>query len=341
MDEFVCLRMVQINGVDLAQFQFDYDMTFAVFFMNADGAIYGRFGSRNTTPEGADALVTIEGLRAAMEASLALHKGYPGNADSLKPKIGPAPRFAKAEQYPKLQKYTSTVDFQGRANGTCIHCHLVHQAQRELVRDANQPFPDKLMYKYPMPQAVGFVLDPKKRAAVLSVEPDSAAAGAGLKSGDEILTAAGQPLVSVADFQWILQQTPDSGGDIRLKVRRAGQTGELTLSLKNGWRKNAQFSWRTSTWEMRRMALGGLVLKPKKSGGGLYVHYVGWYGAHNAAKNAGVLEKDEIVEFAGIANPQTEEELIDHILKNTKKGDTIRLKVRRGGREVEMSFRTQ
>ena len=341
MDEFVCLRMIQVNGVDLAQFQFDYDMTFAVFFMNADGTIYGRFGSRNTTPDGAGELVTIEALRAAMEAALALHKRYPANADALKAKIGPAPKFRRAEQFPKLRKYTATVDYRGRANGTCIHCHLIHQAERELVRDANRPFPDQLLYKYPMPQAVGLELDPGRRATVRRVDPGSPAAVAKLKAGDEILGAAGQPLISVADFQWVLHHLPDAGGDVPLKVRRAGAAGDLTLKLDAGWRKKAAFNWRTSTWDMRRMALGGLVLKPKRSGDGLYVDYVGWWGAHNAAKKAGVLKNDEIVEFAGIANPKTEEELIDHVLKTTKKGDRVSLKVRRGGREIGMSFQTQ
>ena len=52
MNEFVCLRMIQMNGVDLAQF--DYDMSFAVFFMNPDGTIYGRYGTRNARPDEAD-----------------------------------------------------------------------------------------------------------------------------------------------------------------------------------------------------------------------------------------------------------------------------------------------
>jgi hypothetical protein len=44
MEQFVCVRMIQANGMDLSWFQFDYDQTFAVFFMNADKTIYGRFG---------------------------------------------------------------------------------------------------------------------------------------------------------------------------------------------------------------------------------------------------------------------------------------------------------
>ena len=47
MDKFVCVRLVQANAMDLALFQFDYDLTFVVFFMNADKTIYGRYGSRS------------------------------------------------------------------------------------------------------------------------------------------------------------------------------------------------------------------------------------------------------------------------------------------------------
>ena len=30
-----------MQGIDLARFQFDYDLTFAIVFLNADGAVYG------------------------------------------------------------------------------------------------------------------------------------------------------------------------------------------------------------------------------------------------------------------------------------------------------------
>jgi hypothetical protein len=34
--EFVTVRLVKCNGLDLSLFQFDYDLTFAVFFFNSD-----------------------------------------------------------------------------------------------------------------------------------------------------------------------------------------------------------------------------------------------------------------------------------------------------------------
>ncbi len=45
MADYVCLRIVHANGMDLSLFQFDYDQSFAAFLMNADNTIYGRFGT--------------------------------------------------------------------------------------------------------------------------------------------------------------------------------------------------------------------------------------------------------------------------------------------------------
>src|SRR5262249_25811320 len=54
MDEFVCIRIVQANRMDLDHFQFDFDQSFAVFLMNADLTVYGRFGTRSERPEDED-----------------------------------------------------------------------------------------------------------------------------------------------------------------------------------------------------------------------------------------------------------------------------------------------
>ncbi len=44
--QFVCLRIVHANGMDLSLFQFDFDQSWAAFFLNADMTIYGRFVAR-------------------------------------------------------------------------------------------------------------------------------------------------------------------------------------------------------------------------------------------------------------------------------------------------------
>src|SRR2546427_11089698 len=81
MDRFVCVRMVQANGMDLSLFQFDYDQTWAVFFLNADGTVYGRYGSRSARDAMQD--VSLEGFAKAMDGALELHGHYPANKRSL------------------------------------------------------------------------------------------------------------------------------------------------------------------------------------------------------------------------------------------------------------------
>ena len=76
MEKFVRVRIVQANGMDLSLFQFDFDLTFAVFFMNADRTIYGRFGSRSDFK---DALrdISMEGflkVRARTNASVSFRR---------------------------------------------------------------------------------------------------------------------------------------------------------------------------------------------------------------------------------------------------------------------------
>ena len=47
-------------------------------------------------------------------------------------------------------------------------------------------------------------LDPLAAAQVETVTPGSAAETAGFRAGDRLLTLAGQPLLSIADVQWVL-----------------------------------------------------------------------------------------------------------------------------------------
>lgn len=52
LEEFVCMRIVSTNGLDLSLFQYDTDQSFAVFMLHADRTIHGPFGalSHRTVP---------------------------------------------------------------------------------------------------------------------------------------------------------------------------------------------------------------------------------------------------------------------------------------------------
>ena len=70
LDRFVCVRLVQMGGVDLATFQFDPLVSWSIFLMNGDKTIYGRFGTsspkaKRSKPD-SNPNHTMAGLKAAV-----------------------------------------------------------------------------------------------------------------------------------------------------------------------------------------------------------------------------------------------------------------------------------
>ena len=45
--DFVLVRILNMRGVNLNVFDFDYDMTWAALFLNAQEKVLGRYGSRD------------------------------------------------------------------------------------------------------------------------------------------------------------------------------------------------------------------------------------------------------------------------------------------------------
>src|SRR5947209_1242151 len=119
MDQFVRVRLVQANALDLTLLQFDYDLTFAVFFMNADRTIYGRYGSRSERKD-ATRDISIQGFGQALAAALELHKHYPANQASLAGKQPRTARFKTPDDFPSLHgKYQATLDYEGKVVQSC------------------------------------------------------------------------------------------------------------------------------------------------------------------------------------------------------------------------------
>ncbi|MBW3542405.1 MAG: PDZ domain-containing protein, partial [Planctomycetes bacterium] len=260
MDKFVCVRIVKANAMDLAQFQFDYDLSFAAFFMHPDGTIYGRFGTRSDMKD-AEKDISLDGFRKALAAAMELHKGYPDNRELFEEKTGPKPEFAAPEQFPSLKgKYKSELNYEGNVVASCIHCHQIRDAERELYRSRREPAPDRVVYPWPLPSTIGLALSPRETASVMSVEQGSAAERAGLKPGDQIVRLDGQPLLSIADVQWVLHRAEDPD-TLPAEIRRGDQTLKLSLELPEGWRAANDISWRATSWNLRRLATGGLKLK--------------------------------------------------------------------------------
>ena len=180
---------------------------------------------------------------------------------------------------------------------------------------------------------------------MLRVDKDSPAERAGFQAGDEILRLGGQPLLSIADVQWVLHNAP-AAARLPAEVRRDGKILHRTLDLREGWRRG-DISWRATTWDLRRMVTGGLVLEDqpaadrKKAGLSdnvlaLRVKFVGQNGPHAAGKNAGFTQGDVFVAVEGKSDRVTDGELMAALVKRTRPGDKVPVTVLRGGQKVEL-----
>jgi hypothetical protein len=155
LEKFVCVRLVSANGLDLSLFQFDYDQSFAVFFLNADGTIYGRFGTRSHRTRWSDD-VSIDGLARALQGALALHEQYPKNKHELVGKKGPPPDVPSPEKYALLRgQYEAKLNYEAPGVQQCIHCHQIGDAQRQQYRDRKEAIPEQILFSYPHPKALG------------------------------------------------------------------------------------------------------------------------------------------------------------------------------------------
>ncbi len=352
LDKFVCARVVSTNGLDLSLFQFDTDQSFAVFLFNADRSLYGRFGTRSHRTEWVGD-VSLKGLAAALQGALELHAEYPRNRDALAGKLGPKPDVRSPEEYPSLQgKYKSTWNLTGNVVQSCIHCHQIGDAQRDQYRENRQPLPESVLFPYPHPKAIGLVLEPDQKATVKEVVAGSPAASAGLQSGDVIERMDGQPLLSMADVQWILHRTSADGGRIAVNIRRGEGTRELTLKLASGWRRAGDISWRSSSWGLRRMATGGMLLEnasaeDREKAGiaagamALRAKHVGEYGPHAAAKNAGFRQGDLLIEFDGHSDLSREADVFRHALTKRNAGEQVPVTIWRNGKKQSLQLPLQ
>ncbi len=351
MDRFVCVRMIQANAMDLTRFQFDYDMSFAVTFLNADGTVYGRYGSRSATGDEADRDISLAGLKSTLEAVLALHEDYPSNRELLSGKQPRPVARTRPEQFPGLGRYPPAVDFAGQPVASCLHCHQIQEAMRLEWRERGETAPEKVLYPWPMPETVGFSMDPATLATVDAVEKGTAAEKAGLRPGDSIAEAGGQAVVSTADLQWVLHHAGEAE-NVGLTIQRDETSLNLGLELEKGWRKQSDIAWRVSTWDLRRMVLGGMFLetvgREERSKLGieqgrmaLRARHVGEFGEHAVAKSAGLRKGDIIVGFDGSEADLNESALIARILQEHQAGGEVEVVALREGERLEVRLKVQ
>jgi serine protease Do len=224
----VRVRLTRVDNQDLNLFDFDYDLTFMVFFLNAEGKVYARYGGRDG--KSPDSRQSLEGLRYTMASVLRMH----AEKDKL---------FAPRRQ--ERSRYIREVGGMRRRGG-CLHCHQVKEVLNHDLERKGVSVRD-LVYCYPLPENVGLELDLERGNVLRTVKDRSPASRAGLRAGDMLRQLNGIPIHSFADVQQALDRAPRSGS-IAVEWERDHKRNRGKLTLAEGWKKGDIF-WRPSMQE--------------------------------------------------------------------------------------------
>src|SRR5688572_20013917 len=238
--QFVCVRLINANTLDLSLFQFDYDLSFSTMFFNGDGTVYGRYGSWTHQKNSQDR--TTAGYKQALEGALAIHRRYPSNKDSLKGKQGRPMPVTDPLQLPQLAgKYKRELDWDGKVVQSCVHCHQVSDAIRAMHREKKEAIPQKWVYPMPSPETIGLKFFPQFPTRVMRIAEGWPSEKAGFLPGDELVEFAGQPIISEADVAWVLHNAANAV-TLSAKIRRDGSERILKMELPDGWRSKSDIS---------------------------------------------------------------------------------------------------
>jgi hypothetical protein len=322
--KFVLLRMTYMNGVNIAHFTFDYDLTWMGFFLDAGGRIYSRYGGRDS--ESSEARVSTKGLIYTMEKVLALHKAE--RAKRLPPFRMPALR--RPEDNPVMKQRL-------RANA-CIRCHLINEV---VNAPPGTTIRKGALWGYPVTETVGLAMEKEKGNVVEKVLESSPADKAGLKAGDELQASGTTRLLSTFDLQQVLHNFMRDG-KLPIDARRNGKTIKASLELSGDWRR-WDISWRKSirNWQPSPGLLGtGLdetsKAKLKVPAEDLAFRLQSVNGA-TATGKAGLKTGDVIVALDG-KRSIIYRELNAFFLAERKLGDKVEVSYLRGGKEEKTTL---
>lgn len=319
--QFVRVRIARIDSSDLNLFQFDLDTTFAVFFMNADGEIYGRYGGRDSTDD--DSRMSLDGLRYAMEAAVKTHAQKARDRQLVKP-------------WKTTPLFINSVRSNRRRRG-CMHCH---NAKEVLL--ANQQWSRELAYRYPPPDNLGLTFEIDRGDIVKNVLKSSAAEKAGLKTGDRVTALNQLPVHSFADAQYALDGAPQTG-TIPIRWNRDGKSLSGTLALARGWRKT-DIQWRPSMMEYLASArlYGEDLTGSERKRYGLKSKQLAFWqrqNVHSQAQAAGIKARDIILGFDGKSPDITAYEFQRYVRRNFVSGDRVKVDLIRNGKRMSLPMK--
>lgn len=341
-EHFIPVRQVEMKGVDLDQFQFDYDLNWAAMFINADGTVYARYGTQSA--DGPDAFNSIESLAKTMERVVELHKSYPKNRAELTGKLGTPRPFKYALDLPALAEKGQFNKPTSREN--CIHCHMINDAYH-IAANREKNYDRKPLFRYPLPDNIGLTMDPKEGTAIKSLKVDSPAGKAGIVEGEKVLRMNGQAITSIADMQWVLHHLPWGNAEVEIEC---SESGKHRIVLPTDW-KLSDISWRGSLWSVSpklNMWLPEVSDEKKKElklKEGETAYETRWINVAQvggkAAYDAGIREGDLILKVDGKPLTMAPPEFHADLILNHRPGDKVTFTIMRQGKTIEIPLTLQ
>lgn len=312
---------MKIAGVDLRLFEFDHDLTWFVFFLNADETVYGRYGGRD--PADAEARLSLKGPRYAMGRALETHKAPPA------PQTRPG-KPVRAEEFAAARRHRG-----------CIHCHNVNEFRRADLK-ATGAWDRNSVWVYPLPENVGLTLDVDRGDRVKAVAAGSAAGKAGIKAGDTLKMLNKYSVASIGDAMYALHKAPWQG-TIPVAWVRDGQEQLGMLDVADGWRKT-NLTWRPSMLDILPslpFSADELTATEKQKLGLAPTRAAIRQDAtvHSTLRAVGVQAGDVVIGFDGRAVDGTLGDLLGYVRRNYLVGDEITINMIRAGRRVDVQLR--
>lgn len=248
LKQFVTVRLVSAKDLDFRIFPAggfqDMDLSWWGYFLSPEGKVYGIFGGRDEVSD--ETRISKGALINTLRRVLAHHNDPRRAAWNID---GPAPDLSAERKTPTdlpgYKAWSAGRVFDKRTQEAgCLHCHQVVEIMREPAIEAKTFDKVKDTQIWPLPENVGVKVDRDDGLRVTEVRPDSPAARAGIKPGDQLAMAGGRKLFGQADFRGVLHRAPGAG-TLDIAWLRDGTVMTGQLALAGDWRKT-NLDWRTS-----------------------------------------------------------------------------------------------
>lgn len=219
-----------------------------------------------------------------------------------------------------------------------MHCHQVRELiNHRLVDDGLWNRAE--VWRYPLPENLGFKLEVNRGNTVEGVHDDTPAARAGLQKGDVLQQLGAVPIHSFGDAQFALDKAPRQG-EIGALWLRQQERMSAKIELSDGWRKTV-ITWRPS---MRRSLVslplyGDDLTAAERKVLGLSEKQLAFRQNQRVqakAKAAGFQAGDIILGIAGRSLEMDVDAFLRYVRREFLLGDRITLDVQRDGKTMQI-----